>query len=75
MGSVTTIIADVVGTEKSIAVRNTDSLFRQFKVMRDEALDSPAKFPASLNGKSISSTQRLFVRIYFAPTERDQPIL
>jgi len=74
MGFVTTT-TKVIRTEKSIATQNMDSLFRRFEVLQDEALRSPAKLPASFSGKSVSSSHRVSVRIYYMPSERDQPTL
>lgn len=66
-------ITKLVGTERSIATQDIESLRRRFEIMQDERLQSPAKIPTKVNDPSACSTaHRLFVRIYYAPSQRDQ---
>lgn len=73
MGSVTTV-TKLMRTANSIASQDKESLVGRFEIMQDEKLQSPSTpLPKILNKQSVSSVHRLFVRIYYAPTERDQP--
>lgn len=72
MGSIKTI-TKLVGTADSIATQDIDSLFGRFETMQDEKLQSPIKLPATFNKEFVHSMHRLFVRIYYVPSERDQP--
>jgi hypothetical protein len=66
----------LVGTKDSIAAKDIESLQRRFEIMQDEALQSPTRTSVSLSdGSTCSKLHRLFVRIYFVPSEKDQPTL
>lgn len=73
MGFIKTI-TKLVGTADSIATQDIESLFVRFETMQDEKLQSPTGLLSKiLEEQSVHSIHRLFVRIYYAPSERDQP--
>jgi hypothetical protein len=64
----------LVGSKDSIATHDIGSLFDRFERMQDEKLQSPTKLVSKiLDKQSVSSIHRLFVRIYYLPSKRDQP--
>jgi hypothetical protein len=72
MGYVRTVTR-LAGTEETVTTRDVESLRRRFEIMQKEKLQSLSE--ASENhGEEFASeqTHRLFVRIYYVPSQSDQ---
>jgi hypothetical protein len=64
----------LVGTKNAIATKDIESLQRRFEIMQDETLRTPTRVSITCSdGSTCSKLHRLFVRIYYVPSEKDQP--
>jgi hypothetical protein len=60
--STVTLVTKLVGSEEQFATKDTESLHRLFRIMREEKLRTPTK-----------ATDRLFVRVYTFPAKHASP--